>query len=280
MKKILLLPIFIFALSFNLFSQTGDDEKTQVYLIDSYITQETPHKFILSFFTSERVKAKVVLEKKYEFDVSKRFTEDHKIEIEIDRLEFDSLRIPFVIHVEDSLGKKSRSDRYDVEFPFEHRIKSGSTTNRLLTCCFGGVIFGLPSPTYVRMNDKNYFSLTKEVPIVSFYNESFGLPFGYFAAEYSYIFEAERKNYFRIGYKQIFETSKIRFISLGLNGITDFSGYNGISPEVSLGLFKFYEVFTVVSKYRYNFVPGKANSDFHEISIGLYSNFFTFRIDF
>lgn len=278
--------LFIFLLLSFLFlnhSSFAQEEGTagdsvEIFLIDSYITNDMPYKFILSFFTSMPAKSTIRLDGKYNIKISDEFTEDHKAEIDISAYRFDSTRIPFVINVTDSLGRKFRSEVYDVSMPSEYKQEVRQSPNILLMCCFGGVIFGLPSPTYVNYMKKDYLSLTKEIPIVALYTESSRYPVGYFSTEYAYVFNAPVKNFLRAGYKHIFEIPLIEFVSPGINGFTDFKGFNGVSTEVTLGLFKVYEVFTVFSRYRYNFKPGETATDFHELSIGLYSNFFTFHL--
>src|SRR3990170_3625444 len=81
-------------------------------------------------------------------------------------------------------------------------------------------------------------------------------------------------NFFRTGYKHIIAIPGLEYVSPGLNYVTNFKGYNGISPEISLGLFKIFNTFTVYSRYRFSAKPGDPGSEFHEISLGLYSGFF------
>ncbi|MBZ0199112.1 MAG: hypothetical protein K8H86_04535, partial [Ignavibacteriaceae bacterium] len=100
-------------------------------------------------------------------------------------------------------------------------------------------------------------------------------PMGYFSAEYSYIINAPVRNFLRVGYKHIIEIPVFEYIAPGLNGFTNFKGFNGISPEVSLGLFRAFNAFTVYTRYRFNAMPGQKGSEFHEFSIGLYTNFFS-----
>lgn len=260
--------------------ENGQADSIEVFLIDSFITPEVPHKFLLSFYTSDSCKSKVILAGKYKYDISKEFVSEHKTEIDVSKLKFDSSDVYFYIYVTGADGKTYSSERYEVALPVEDQQQvSGSHSNVILMCCLGGTIFGLPSPTYVSMNNKSYFGLTKEIPIISFVTNNYKYPLGYFSAEYAYIFQAPEKNFARLGYKQIIEIPYIEFISPGLNGFTNFKGFNGISPELSLGLFNVYDVFTVIAKYRYNFKPDEAGRNFHELSIGLYSGFFTFHIN-
>ncbi len=178
-----------------------------------------------------------------------------------------------LVIVEDTLGNKFTSDKYDFQLPQEMKVKSES--NFLLLCLFGGTVFLLPSPAYVFTSNDKYFSLTKEIPLISISKKGFTYPAGYFSLEYSYLFNAPKKNFFRIGYKQIIEIPGIQYISPGINGFTDFNGFNGISPEISAGLFKILDTFILYARYRYNVKPGETGSDFQEISLGLYSNFFS-----
>ena len=79
----------------------------------------------------------------------------------------------------------------------------------------------------------------------------------------------------RIGYKQIYQIPVLEYVSPGMDVFTNFLGYNGVSAGISVGWFKISNVFTVFTKYRYNFKPGEEKDDFHEISMGLYSDFFS-----
>lgn len=271
MKVLFIIPL-IFLFSFFIKAQDESDS-VEVYLIDSFVTPEVPHTFVLSFFTSAPAKSKVIIDKTNTYDVSKELTETHKIDIDISKLDFKEKNVPFIIYVEDSSGHQYRSDNYEFELPEEVKVQGGS--NFLLLCLFGAVDFGLPSPVYVKEKTEDYFSLTKEIPLVSIRGSSYRYPLGYFSVEYSHIFNAPVKNFLRVGYKHIINIPVIEYISPGINGFTNFNGFNGISPELSLGLFRFVNTFTVYARYRYNVKPGDAGSEFHEFSIGLYSSFFS-----
>ncbi len=273
LNRILIIIFALFLITqFQLKAQDQPDS-IEVYIIDSFVTPELPHSFVLTFFTSEDCKSQVVIDNQYSYPVSNELTSSHKIKIDITDLKLSGKEVPFYVEVEDSLGNKYKSETYDFNLPYEVKVKGGS--NFLLLCLFGGAVFALPNPVYVKMGDKNYFSLTKEIPIISFRGSSFNYASDYFSIEYSYIFNAENRKIFRIGYKHIFEIPGIQYISPGLNGFTNFDGFNGISPEISIGLFKIFDAFTVYTRYRFNFKPGSKNSEFHEISVGLYSSFFS-----
>ncbi len=275
MYRFFLVLVSVIVISTINFAQnnTLPEDSIDVTVIDSYVTPEIPHTFLLTFFTSADCKSKVIIDKKYEYKVSDTLTENHSAKIDITNLNFKTKSVPFVIVVEDSLGKISRSDSYEFELPGEVKIKSES--NFLLLCLFGGTVFALPSPVYVSNESGNYFGLTKEIPLISFRSSNFNYPFGYFSAEYSYIFKSDDKNFFRLGYKQLINIPEIQYISPGVDWFTNFKGFNGISAELSIGWFKIFNTFTIYTRYRFNIKPNDTASKFHEISIGLYSSFFS-----
>lgn len=268
MKKILLLTLIFWSLNFA-------QSQTEVYLIDSYVTPEKPHKFILSFFTSDSVSSKLVLNENYEIEISNSVTDMHKKEIILSDYKFDSLYVPFQIIGKDKFGNGYQSEKYQISLPEADELMIGASPSFFTVCCFGGIIFGLPSPTVIVSNDENYFALSKEIPIISFYSSGYNYPSGYFGIDYSYVFRSESKNILRLGYKHIFQTDVIEYVSPGINLVTDFKGRNGFAPEINLGLFNIYNVFTVYTKYRYTILPSKSDFNYHSISIGLYSNFFS-----
>ena len=273
MQVIQMASLFVLLLCFVVYSQDEfTEDSIDVYVIDSFIPPDNPNVFNLSFFTSAPAKSRVMLDDQFEFPVSDTLSDAHKIVIDLTRINFKSKIVSYFIIVEDEAGKTNQSDKF--EFELQEEIKLESESNFLLLCLFGGTVFLLPSPVFVLTENNNYFSLTKEIALVTF-RGSFKYPAAYIAAEYSHIFNAPRKNFLRIGYKHFIETQGIQYISPGLNGFTNFNGFNGISPEISVGWFKIFNTFTVYTRYRYNFKPGESGSDFQEISLGLYSSFFS-----
>ncbi len=275
MQKIILLLSIILVLSVHLFAQDEgqNQDSIEVTVIDSYISPELPHSFLLTFFTSEPAKSKLILDNKYTYTVSDSLSENHNIKIDLSKLTFEKKDIPFIIEVQDSSGKTYKSENYDVEWPGQMKMQSES--NFLLLCLFGGTVFLIPSPTYVTGPNGQYFSLTKEIPILSFRSSNYSYPVGYFSAEYSHIFHARTKNFFRLGYKQVMVVPYVEYVSPGVDWFTNFKGFNGISAEASIGWIKVLNTFTVYTRYRYNFKPGNSKDGFSEISIGLYSSFFS-----
>lgn len=270
--------IFLFILvlfsSEKLFSQS---DSIEVYLIDAYCTREMPYTFKLSFYTSEECISKVILENKYEYTVSNDFVDMHKSEININDISFDDQIVYFVIVTEKETGEIYTSEKFDFDLPFEPQIKSGSDLFTL--CLFGSVIFLLPYPSYAFDSNSNYFSLTKEIPFISFRSRNLNYPSGYLSIEYSYIFNSDNPSYLRLGYKRLFEIPHIEYLSPGISLYTNFDINQGISPELSAGLFTIEETFTFYVRYRYNFTLHTNGTNFQEINIGLYSGFFSLYLD-
>ena len=252
---------------------SAEADSVEIDIIDSYVTPETPHKFMLSFYTDREVTSNISIAGKYNYTISDKPADFHKFNLDISNLDFKQREVNYVITVKDSAGNEFKSQKYDFYLPQEVKVKSES--NFLLFCLFGGTVFALPSPAYVSEPGGTYFSLTKEIPVISFRSQNFNYPFGYFSLEYSHIFRAHVKNFLRAGYKQIIPVPGIEYVSPGINWFSNLKGFNGISPEVTVGWFRLFNTFTVYTRYRYNFQLDKTGNEFHEISIGLYSSFFS-----
>lgn len=259
----------------SVFAQSEADS-IEVYLIDAYVQPEPPQKFILSFFTSDIAKSVVLIDGRYSYPVSNEFTDMHKTQIDMVDMKFNEKIVPFVIITENENGKTFTSESFDFDLPFEPEIIGGSNIVQL--CLFGGSIFLLPYPNYVIQNGQNYFSLTKEIPIISFRSSNLNYPAGFLSLEYSYIFDAETNNYLRAGYKKIFELQYLKYLSPGVTLYTNFLGNNGVGLELSAGLFTIVDTFTLYARYRYNLKPGDSSDNFHEMSLGLYSGFFSYYL--
>lgn len=253
-------------------SSSAQQDTIEIYVIDNFVTPESPHIFMLSFFTSEVCKSKLNINGTDEIVISSLPTDNHKIQVDLTSYVLKSKANYFTIIVEDANGKTYSSEKDEFEIPKEVIVEGGS--NFLMFCLFGGVVFALPSPVFVLTKENQYFSLTKEIPLIFLKSSGYNYPTGYFSVEYSHIINAPVKNFFRTGYKHIIGIPELEYVSPGLNYVTNFKGYNGISPEISLGLFKIFNTFTVYSRYRFNAKPGDPGSEFHEISLGLYSGFF------
>jgi len=259
--------------------------KIEVYLLDSYITPDQPYKLVVSFLTSDSCYSEISLIGFNTIKISDKPTDNHKIELDLEEIDEKHSSIKYKIYVWINDQEMSESQIYEVEIPKNILIDNKSSDGLWQLCCMGGVIFGIPSPTIVFQNEESFFSVTKEIPLFAFYSSNFNYPYGYISFEYAHIFKSERENFLRIGYKQLFQTKPIKYVSLGVSFFSNLNGFNGLSPELSLGLFQIENVITFYSKYRYNFQPTKnttiplnGRSDFHEFSIGLYSNFFSLNL--
>jgi hypothetical protein len=252
-------------------------DSIEVYLIDAYVKPEPPNDFILSFFTSDLCRSKVFIDDRFEYPVSDELVDMHKTKIETSTLKFYDKFVTFVIITEDSLGNEYTSELFDFGLPYEPEINEGS--NLLQLCLFGGTVFLLPYPSLVIQDGKTFFSLTKEISVVSFRSKSLHYPSGLISIEYSHIFEADARNYLRAGYKHIYEPPYIEYISPGATLYTNFLGNNGIGIELSFGLVTVVDAFTLYGRYRYNIKPGNSSVNFSEISLGLYSGYFSIYLD-
>ena len=272
--KAILLLILIFISTEKLFSQT---DSIEVYLIDAYCTREIPYTFKLSFYTSDVCKSKVILEDKYEFGVSFEPTDLHKTEIALSNLSFADNIVNFVIITETEAGIVNKSEVFDFDLPFEPQIKEGS--DWITLCLFGSSIFLIPYPSYVAESQQSYFSLTKEIPVISFRSKSLNYPSAYLSFEYTYIFNAEDPGYLRAGYKKIFEIPGMEYISPGISLYSNFDTNLGISPEFSIGLLTIKDTFTMYIRCRSNFTFHSSGTNFQEIYIGFYSGLFSLYLD-
>ena len=271
MKKYIYL-LFLFSSTLSIYSQ---NDPMELFLIDSYVTPEKPYTFNLSFFTNENVKTKVVIDQKYEVSVSEEFVTDHFSEIDFTDYKFSDKFIPFVIISEFENGETKESETFEIVLPYEEFIETKEGEDPISTILLGFLLYLVPSPNMLITENDNYFSLTKEFPLITFYSSGYTNPSGSITIEYTHVYEENIDNYLRLGYKQFFPVPVFEYVSPGLTGFTNFNGFNGIGSEFSVGLFNIYEVFTVYSRYRFNFKPDETDLNFHEISIGLYSNFFT-----
>jgi hypothetical protein len=269
LKKILFIIIIASSVSFA-------QNEIEVFIIDSYVTPKPPHKIIISFFTNEMVKSKIKFDGNNFITVSNNYLEDHKFELELSKLNYNSASTTFIIETEDTNGIKGTSEQYDLYLNEDYNIpiKDKSYLNQM---CLGAVTYLIPSVAVVVNGNKLNYSLTKEFPIISFYNAGYNYPSSYVGVEYSYVFDIPNRNYLRVGYKYIFQTEYIKYISPGLNITTNFNGFNGISPEITFGLLKFYETFTFYGRFRYNLKPSNFNENFSEISIGLFTSAISFN---
>jgi len=271
MKLLTILILVVFSFQNATYSQEETENELEIFLIDAFCKPDSNRILIITYYSSFPVKSKVILENRYEFEVSNELTELHKIRIDLSDLDFEDKQVEFVVKSVDSLGNKFTSEIFDFDLPYEPNIKGGS--NIFTLCLFGGAVFLLPNPGLVVQNNKAEWSLTKEIPLLAF-RKGYNYASSYVSFELSYFNNFENKFNYRLGYKKIWEVKSIEFISAGLSGFTNFKNESGLSPEVTIGLFKLFESFTIYTRYRYNYI---FDSDYgkHEFYLGFYSGFFT-----
>lgn len=254
-------------------------ETTGVTLIDSYITPEAPPRLVLFFYSSDSVFSKVKLDGSNEINISEKKTDEHKIEYNISSLTFTNNLIKGIILISKDNKDFYTADSFEIELNYEMKETKEKSYSLFTMCCLGGTVFGMPYPAFVIRDGKNYFSLNKEIAVVTFNSNSYRkFPLGYINVDYTFIDKSEIKHIFRTGYKHIIQTPVLEYLSPGLNFFTDFKGRNGISADLSVGLFDISSVFTLYTRYRYNCILNNSKETFHEISIGLYSGFFSINL--
>ena len=260
----------IFLSTFNLYSQNGD---IQLIIIDSFIPPEQPLTLNLSFFTSEPTTSKILISNEFEFVTTEEFTSQHNIKIDISNIAVDNMILQAIIIVTDSMNQITKSEELLIDYP--KIIKVEKESNFLLFGLMFASVFIIPTPGYAYTEGENRFSLTKEIPLISFTSENINYPKSYFALELTHIYKADRSNFMRVGYRYMKEIPILKYISPGIELVTNFGGFNGIGTSFSIGLFNVLDTFTLYTRYRYNFQPSQSDRNFSEVNVGLYTNFFS-----
>jgi hypothetical protein len=271
MKLMLAILLIIISFHSNCFSQEEVESELEIFLIDAYCKPDSNRILMISFYSSFPVKSSVIIENKYKFEVSNDYLELHKIRIDLSNLRFEEKQVTFIVKSVDSLGNEYSSETFDFDLPFEPTVEGGSNIFALFL--FAGAVFFAPNPGLVIQNNKAEWSLTKEIPLLSF-RKGYNYASSYISFELSYFNNFDNKFNYRLGYKKIWEVKSIEFISAGISGFSNFKNQSGFSPEVTIGLFKLYESFSIYTRYRYNYI---FNSDYgkHEFYLGFYSGFFS-----
>lgn len=274
MLKLIFLSIFAFSSSFAGFASGAsiEGDSVEVYLIEAFIAPKTTI-LRLTFFTSESVKSEAVFKNKV-VPVSVEFNENHQIEIDISEVERQGDMISFFVRVENEEGVKNLSEQFEVLAQGNTTIEGGAD---LTGCIIGGMVYLIPSPGYDFFRDTSSMSFGKEFPILSFFSGGYNYPNGYLSFEYRLNATIEPKSKYMLGYKQIVETPLIEYFSFGFSYSTDFKGNNAIVPEMSVGLFRVMNVFTIYARSSYYLYPENRKSDVTQISIGLFSAFFSLQ---
>lgn len=257
-------------------SFTQSEDTIEVYIIDAFVPPENPTVFNVSFYTSDFCKSFIKIDDKFEIPISTLPTDNHRAEIDFAKYKISKETIPYVIIVEDSIGTKFTTESYDI---FIHNVSEvESESGNFFTCLTGGIVFLIPSVCYLNAHGEEFFRLKKELPLFTFYSGGFNYPIGAFMFGYAHSPKFNPKNIFLYSYKHIIEVPYIEYISPSVGGYSNFKGINGASTEFSIGLIKLYNVFTIEAGCKYNFIPTKKGTEFWELSIGLFSSFFSLHL--
>lgn len=273
MSKFIFSLFFVFFLSGSIFAYSeSSSDSVEVYLIEAFIAPKST-KLKLTFFTSEAVKSEAVFRNKV-VPVSAEYSENHQTEIDITGIEKNGDMISFFVRVENEEGTKNLSELFEVLAEGNTTIEGGAD---LTGCIIGGMVYLIPSPGYDFFKDTSGVSFGKEFPLVSFFSGGYNYPNGYISFDYRYSASAESKSRYMLGYKQIVELPYIEFLSFGFSYATDFKGKNSVVPEMSLGLFRVMNVFTIYTRAAYFLYPVNRNNDLTQVSLGLFSAFFSLQ---
>lgn len=274
LKFILALVLLPFAFG----SLHAQREAIEFYVVDSYVTPETPHTFKLTFFTSDSCTTKILFNNKKRFDISRKLSDEHKFTLDLTGYAFDSTSVPFVLIAKDKFGNVFKSEEFEVELPDDASLLQSEGSGSFFNLCIGGISLLVPSVgVYFTSIDSLKFSLSKEIPFLTFNNIGAKYPSGYLALSYSYVFKNSSKNFVGISYKKIFEFNLLEYVALGGGIYTDFKGAYGFSPDVELGLFRIFDDYTLFLQYKFNLNISDYGGNANQIYLGLYAPFFSFN---
>lgn len=266
---LLLVSSTTFGLSFR--SEEGDS--IEVILIEAYSPKESPGKMVLTFFTSEPVKAEVIFSNKT-VPLGTEFNESYSTTLEISDIPVTEGMIVFYIRVQGESGQINLSEQFDIVAEGNTTISGGAD---LTGCLIGSAVYAIPAVYYNFHRDSSGLGFGKEFPLISFFSGGYNYPNGFIAFEYTYTDVNDIKSRYNFGYKQIIEVPYINYVSLGFSFSTDFRGGNAVLPEASLGLFRIMNVFTLYVRGSHYVFPGDKDKNMTQFSLGLFSAFFSFQ---
>ncbi|MCX8011196.1 MAG: hypothetical protein N3A61_08590 [Ignavibacteria bacterium] len=286
MKKVYsyqLLSLIFFAIAFSnlLFAQ---EEEFELFLIDNYLKDDNQNVLVLSWNTNIECRSTVIIKEFGKFKASDTLTKIHSTEIDVSKYPRRGEEVEFwiVSTFEDGLIDTSETFTFYLPPIEDVKIESDRTSFLINTCCIGGSLWLIPSPGISIIDGDLKFSISKEFPLISFGSESAykNYPYGYLSVEFTHNLKSDVKNLFRYGYKHIFEINDfVNFVSVGLSGFSNFKGLNGISPEMTISIFKVLSSFDFYLRYRYD---NQINSGYksQNILIGLFTSSFSLHLNF
>lgn len=252
-----------------------EEDSVGVYVIESYVREEEKTEIVVYFFTTSPAKAKIVFDGKQTFIVSDTLAESFRFTTDISNVKATSQLLKAIIYVEDSTGKKSSCEEFEIKLPFEPQIE-GTWLGYLADCTLGGLAFLVPSVGTSLFKNESRVSFFKEIPVLVFQSAISELPWMALSVEYAHTPDIDFRNRFYAGLKFPFDVPIIKYAAPGISYSTNFLGINGVSPEVSFGFFDIFRVINFTLKTRYNYYPSADNLSHFDISIGLTSYFLTF----
>ncbi|NUN07632.1 MAG: hypothetical protein HUU54_00475 [Ignavibacteriaceae bacterium] len=273
------LPLFILLFAYPVFAQTDDfdTDSVEVILIEAYVTQDDPDHLILSFFTSEPVKSRLLFGKGEEMTVNGSFVDNHKVKLNISGVKSDTTFLEFVVLVEREDGTGNSSEVFEVELPRREIVQLAQESGALTGCLIGGMVYMIPGVVHYYEAGESYFGIDKELPVISYFRGGYNYPVGYLALEYIHLPKAVTKNFVSITANGILEFKPVEYLSAGIGYTTDFRKSNSLTLDVSVGLFRVLNVFTFYVENRFGYYPS-AKSGYSQQSIGLFSSFFSIQL--
>lgn len=281
MFRKLIIPIIIILSTVQMIARdmqgnAGIGDSIEVFIIDAFVPPEAPEKFNITYYTSVLCKSAIMIDNQYLIPVSDTITDNHRAEINLGKYNFSKLLIPYYIITEDESGNKWNSEVYDIEIRKELVVESSGSN--LLSCLLGSIVFITPHIGYINAHGESFLRLKKELPLFTFHSGGYNYPSGAFMFGYAHTFNFKPNNLFLYGYRHFIEIPVFEYISPYAGGYSNFKGVNGASAEISIGLLKLYNVFSIETGARYSLQPGIKGSESWEISIGLFSSFFTLHL--
>jgi hypothetical protein len=261
-------------------------EEFELYLIDNYVRTNEPSKLVLSWMTNLKAKSQVNISSLGTFTASDTLTDKIFLVLDVSKLLDKPGDYDFYILSELEDNTQIQSEKFILTIPYQEiqllAAKQSEFSSYFYTCCLGGSFWLLPSFGVQFSNSAKNFTISKEIPLISFGSKSVfkNYPYSYIFAGYTYTLKGEVQNIFRYGYRQLFELQAfLNYFSIGLSGFTNFRSVNGISPEFSFSFLKVLSTFDLYLLYRYDneLLHGKYKS--HHIHLGLFTSSFSLNIN-
>ncbi|MBM4176286.1 MAG: hypothetical protein FJ213_08965 [Ignavibacteria bacterium] len=268
------------------FAIAQDEEEFELYLIDNYVRSNDPSKLVLSWMTNIEALTKVEIPSLGVFAASDTLTDKVFLVIDVSKIlnkpgDYDFYFISILLD-----GREVRSEKFVFTIPQQEvppiETSRSEISYYFYTCCIGGSFWLMPSVGISYTEGNANFSLNKDIPLLSLSSKSVfkNYPYSFFYVGYNHILKGPVQNLFRYGYRQLFEMKDLlNYISIGLSGFTNFTGVNGISPEISFSFLKILSTFDLYLLYRFDKELINGNYKSHQIQLGLFTSSFSLNIN-